>query len=165
MHTDTNLIMQQIVEETKNFRTDLKMKLNEMGTRTEEQEESAVEAVNASLPTSEAYGRYMKEVEDMKADVTKLKEKVKNEEQILKCNLTRLEEDCVDIVVKMPFVEEEGEQLKDSRENVQLMTDHISKVNEEARSFFQEYDANYEDSVQKLKGQLSEHKKQRESKK
>ncbi|KDR15081.1 hypothetical protein L798_11081 [Zootermopsis nevadensis] len=52
LHKDTDLIMQQIVDEMENFRKDLKMKLNEMEIRTEEQEEFSAEAGSQPLKST-----------------------------------------------------------------------------------------------------------------
>jgi uncharacterized protein (DUF3084 family) len=137
-----------------NFRRCLKIKLNEMETWTEEEEESATEASEREFVASDEHDQCMREMEDLKAEVASLKEKVKKEEQVLKCNLKRLEEEYADIISKIPSVLDEEEKLKDTRENVRLMTNRILCVNKQACSFFQEYDAIHEDLLQKLKGQL-----------
>jgi hypothetical protein len=149
-------ISQKIVDELENFRTGLKIKLNEMETETEEQEQSAAEASERERVACEEHDKRLREVEDLKAEVASVQEKAKNDEEVLKSNLKRLEEKCTDLVSRIPSVLEAEEKLKKARENVQSMKDHILYAEEQACSFFQEYDAMHEDLIQKLEGQLME---------
>jgi hypothetical protein len=117
-----------------------------METWTEEEEESATEATGREFVASEEHDW------DMRGGRLKGRG-CKSERESKERNLKRLEEECADIISKIPSVLDE-EKLNDTRENVRLMTDHILYVNEQARLFFQEYDAIHEDLLQKLKGHL-----------
>jgi hypothetical protein len=76
------------------FRTDLKTKLSEVETRLEEQEESAAEVKERKFADTEEYNSCMQTIEDLKVEVVGMKEKVKQEEQMLKCNLKKGQEEC-----------------------------------------------------------------------
>jgi len=148
-------ISQQIVDQMENFRTELKTKLDEKETQSEEQEESAAEAVERKFVAVEEYNKRMEMVEDLRTEMVNMKEKVKQEEQMLKCNLKSLQEECTNLIAMNPSVQREEEKLKETKEKVELLTAHILDVDEQAKTFFAEYDAIYEDLIQKLKGQMS----------
>jgi chromosome segregation ATPase len=134
---------------------DLKTKLNEMEAQLEEQEESAAEMNERKFIATEEYNSCMRTVEDLKAEMVSMKEKVKQEEQMLKCNLKKGLEECARLAAMIPSIEEEENKLEDAKEKVRLVEVHILDVSERAKTFFAEYDAMYEDVIQKLKDQMS----------
>jgi chromosome segregation ATPase len=121
-----------------------------MESRLEEQEESARKMDERVLTATEEYNSCMRTVEDMETDMASMKQ----EEQMLKCNLKRGQEECARLVAMFPSVEEERK-LEEAKEKVRLVEAHILDVSERAKAFFAEYDAMYEDAIQKLKGQMS----------
>ncbi|XP_023725049.1 kinetochore protein NDC80 homolog isoform X3 [Cryptotermes secundus] len=155
LHRDADLFMQKIINQMESFRTDLKTKLNEMEAQLEEQEESATEMNECKFAATEEYKNYMRIVEDLKTEMINMKEKVKQEEQILKCNLKKGQEECARLVTMIPLIQEEEKKWEDGKEKVRLVEAHILDAGERAKTFFVEYDAMYEDVIQKLKDQMS----------
>jgi chromosome segregation ATPase len=137
------------------FRTELKTKLNEMETRLEELEDSSTEINERKFSATEEYSSYMRMVEDLKMEAVSMKEKAKQEEQMLKCNLEKGQEECRSLAASIPSIQEEEGKLEDAKEKVRLIEAHILGVREQAKTFFAEYDAMYDDTVQKLKEQMS----------
>jgi DNA repair exonuclease SbcCD ATPase subunit len=137
------------------FRTDLKTKLNEMESQLEEQEESAAEMNECKFAATEEYNSCMRMVEDLKTEMVSKKEKVKQEEEMLKCNLKKGQKECARLVAMIPCIQEEENKLEDAKEKVRLVEAHILDVSEQAKTFFAEYDVVYEDVIQKLKDQMS----------
>jgi predicted nucleic acid-binding Zn-ribbon protein len=137
------------------FRTELKPRLNEMETQLEEQEESATDMNERKFAATEEYNSCMQTVEDLKTELVGVKEKAKQEEQMLKCKLKKGQEECARLVAMIPSVQEEEHKLEDAKEKVRLVEAHILDVSEQAKTFFAEYDAMYEDVIQKLKDQMS----------
>lgn len=133
----------------------MKTKLNELEAELEEQEESATEMNERKFAAAEEYKNYMRMVEDLKTEMINMKEKVKQEEQILKCNLKKGQEECARLVTMIPSIQEEEKKWEDVKEKVRLVEAHILDVSERAKTFFAEYDAMYEDVIQKLKDQMS----------
>jgi hypothetical protein len=136
------------------FRTDLKPRLSEVETRIEEQEESVAEMNECKFTDTEEYNSCMQTIEDLKAEVIGMKEKEKQEEQMLKCNLKKGQEECSRLAT-IPSIEEEEKKLEDAKEKVRLVEAHILDISERAKTFFTEFDAMYEDLIQKLKHQMS----------
>jgi thiol-disulfide isomerase/thioredoxin len=137
------------------FRTDLKTKLNEMESWSEEQEESATEMNERKFTATEEYSSCMRTVEDLKTEMVNMKEKVRQQEQMLKCSLKNGQEECAKLVATMPSIQEVECKLEDAKEKVRLVKGHISDVSEQTKTFFAEHDAMYEDVIQKLKDQMS----------
>jgi chromosome segregation ATPase len=137
------------------FRAELKTRLNEMETQLEEQEESGAEMNERKFAATEEYSSCMQTVEDLKTELVSMKEKAKQEEQRLKCTLKKGQDECARLAAMIPSVQEEEQKLEDTKEKVRLVEAHILDVSEQAKTFFAEYDAMYEDVIQKLKDQMN----------
>jgi hypothetical protein len=141
------------------LRTDLKMKLNEMDSRLEEEQELASNMNERESTAAEEYNSCLQTIEDMKSEMVSLKTKAKQEEQTMKCNLKKGQEECERLVVmeeeKRKEEKEEEKKLEDAREKVRLVEGHILDVSEQAKAFFAEYNAMYEDTIEKMKDQMS----------
>lgn len=153
LHKDAD-IMQQIIDQMESFRTKFKTKLNAVETQLEEQEESAAEMNECKFVAAEEYNSCMRTVEDLKTELVSMKEKLKQGEDMLKCNLKKGQEECARLIAMIPSVQEEHK-LEDAKEKVRLVEAHILDVSERAKTFIAEYDAMYEDVIQKLKDQMS----------
>jgi chromosome segregation ATPase len=144
-----------MTDQMESFRTELKTKLSEMESRLEEQEESATEVNERMFAVTEEYNSCMRTVEDLKAEMVSIKDKVKQEEQTMKCNLKKGQEECARLVAMIPSIQDEEHRLQEAKEKVRLVESHILDVSEQAKAFFAEYDAMYVDVIQKLKGHVS----------
>lgn len=133
----------------------MKTKVIEMETQLEEEEESAAEMNEHMFAATEEYNSCMRTVEDLKTEMVNMKEKVKQQEQMLKCNIKKGQEECARLVAMIPSIQEEEKKLADTKEKVRLVEAHILDVRERAKAFFAEYDAMYEDVIQKMKDQMS----------
>jgi hypothetical protein len=132
------------------------MKENEKETQVEEMEELITEAAERPFVSSEEHDKLVTQVDDLKMGIVHLKEKEKHEEQILKCDLKKTEEQCTSSVATIPALQEEEEKFKDIEIKVSFIWDHMKHVKEEVTSFFQEYDTFFNDLIQKFEGQLNE---------